>query len=140
MLSESILSMIFFIVRFGIYIACIFYLRAIGEKIDHPGKSTHWGLLIIPVYIIQIFLLLYCLLHCFSYGRSKCEIFLIFISCMAAYVPLVLGFVILVIKLENGAHGLSFFVVPALMIFSSLYLFIHNAFVIGSRYKEIAKV
>ena len=84
--SENILSLIFFIIKFSIFVGMIFYLKVIGQKIDKPEDTkVAWVVLFIPIYFLEIFALLYAILHSLSQGKTSCTRIIILISSLLIF-------------------------------------------------------
>ena len=126
-LSETTLAMIFFILKFFLYLAFIFYFERMGLKIDDKSKvDTSWCVFFIPIYFFLIFLGFLIILECVAYEKTNTEIFKRLISSSVYYLGFFISMVLYPIKLDGGIKSMNAFVIAGLNTFCSVYLIIHK--------------
>lgn len=121
--------MIFFIVKFIIFVGLIFYFAKFGQKINNPTQvSASWSAFFIPLYIFMFMLGIYIFIEAFAAENNWFEIIKHLLSAFIYYSGFLTSSILLPIKLDKNLKSMSGFVVAGLNTFSSIYLFIHLRF------------
>jgi hypothetical protein len=126
-LSETNLTMLFFIIKFVIFVGLIFYFDKIGSKIEKSSKTTtSWVVFFIPYYFFMVVLGIYIILKAFAEENDSWSILKHSSSSLIYYLSFLTSSILFPIKLDNQLSGMNFFVIPALNTFGSIYLMIHK--------------
>lgn len=141
--NENSLSMLYYIMKFMVFVGIGFYFRALGSKIDNSqlevlenqsipvlerSISYSWSIILIPIWVFYVFWIVLIVIK--SISNRKCmEITVQFLSNMTYFIGFLVGSILFCVKLDGGLEGVSFFVVPSIIFFSSVYLLIHNRFI-----------
>lgn len=119
--------MLFFIVKFIIFVGLIFYFDKIGSKIESPSKvSTSWVVFFIPFYFFMLILGIYLVLKAFAEENDTWAIVKHTTSSFIYYIAFLTSSILFPLKLENHLTDMNSFVIPALNTFGSVYLWIHK--------------
>lgn len=126
-MSETSLTMIFFIIKFIVLVGATYYFQRIGIKIDNPSiVTTSWAVFWIPLYLFQAALFLLIILESFAMEANCCDSLKLFISSLIYFLGFLFSSILLPIKLDGLLTDMNFFVIPGLVTFSSVYLIIHR--------------
>jgi hypothetical protein len=124
--TELGLNSIYFLFKLGIYVILFFYFKKLGAKLDNNSEIS-WITLFVPIYLAEIPIIIYCILHFFALKNEKCSKITKAFSLLCAFS----GFFINSIIIPLIAQGLNInpVFIPILFGFSSLNIFIHHKYV-----------
>ena len=126
-MSEKNLTMVFFIVKFIVLVGATFYFKRMGTKIDNPSMiTTSWATFFIPLYVFQAILFLLITLESFAMQANCWDGLKQFVSSLIYVLGFLTSSILIPIKLDGLLISMNFFVIPALITFSSIYLIIHR--------------
>jgi len=124
--SELGLNSIYFIFKLGIYVIIFFYFENLGAKFDNKSYIS-WIILFIPLYLAEVPIIVYCILHFFALKNNKCSKIIKAFSLLCVFS----GFFInsIIIPLKGEGYDINEMYIPILFGFSTVSIFIHHKYV-----------
>ncbi len=126
--TELGLNSIYFLFKLGIYVILFFYFKNFGAKLDKNNNLVSWVTLFIPIYLAEIPIIVYCVLHFFALKDKKCCKLTKAFSLLCAFSGFFVNSIIIPLKAQ-GICDFNVVVIPILFGFSSVSVFLHYKYV-----------
>ena len=117
------LNILFFLSTAGLYFLFVWYFKTLGSKID-SNNTISWVNLFIPVYIIELPVLIFCVVHGLAQKQSHISKVETLLSSLTIFVGMLVDSILLPLRLD-GTISINYLVVSIIPIFISFLIFVH---------------